>query len=51
MPRPGALLTVADEVRWLGTFLGPWMMRRLRGRSSGDGRTAKRPVPTLVEAA
>ncbi|MDX6762413.1 SGNH/GDSL hydrolase family protein, partial [Streptomyces sp. F8] len=24
-------------------FLGPWLGRRLRGRSSGDGRTAKRP--------
>jgi lysophospholipase L1-like esterase len=31
------------EVRWAGTFLGPWAWRRLRGRSSGDGRTAKRP--------
>ncbi|MEW9547649.1 SGNH/GDSL hydrolase family protein [Nonomuraea sp. NPDC050783] len=35
---------VAAEARWLGTFAGPWLARRLRGRSSGDGRTAKRPV-------
>ncbi|MFL1426482.1 MULTISPECIES: SGNH/GDSL hydrolase family protein [unclassified Nocardiopsis] len=49
IPRPGTLLTVADEVRWLGTFLGPWVMRRLRGRSSGDGRTAKRPALMPVE--
>ncbi len=32
------------EVHWLATFLGPWAWRRLRGRSSGDGRTAKRPA-------
>ncbi|MGW6206721.1 SGNH/GDSL hydrolase family protein [Streptomyces sp. NPDC055089] len=31
------------EVRWAAGFLGPWLGRRLRGRSSGDGRTAKRP--------
>ncbi|MFF8385973.1 SGNH/GDSL hydrolase family protein [Streptomyces kanasensis] len=31
------------ELRWAATFLGPWLGRRLRGRSSGDGRTAKRP--------
>ncbi|MGW2615027.1 SGNH/GDSL hydrolase family protein [Streptomyces sp. NPDC001500] len=33
----------ADELRWAAAFLGPWLARRLRGRSSGDGRTAKRP--------
>ncbi|GLW99161.1 SGNH/GDSL hydrolase family protein [Microtetraspora sp. NBRC 16547] len=32
------------ELRWLATFAGPWIGRRLRGRSSGDGRTAKRPL-------
>lgn len=31
------------EVRWGAAFLGPWLVRRVRGRSSGDGRTAKRP--------
>ncbi|GAA4562580.1 SGNH/GDSL hydrolase family protein [Planotetraspora kaengkrachanensis] len=35
--------TVGGELRWAGTFLGPWLGRRLLGRSSGDGRTAKRP--------
>ncbi|WP_020673931.1 SGNH/GDSL hydrolase family protein [Amycolatopsis nigrescens] len=34
---------VAAELRWAASFLGPWIARRLRGRSSGDGRTAKRP--------
>ncbi|MFC9587189.1 SGNH/GDSL hydrolase family protein [Streptomyces yangpuensis] len=40
-PTPGAAL--AAELRWAAAFLGPWLGRRLRGRSSGDGRTAKRP--------
>jgi len=33
----------AIETRWLGGFLLPWIHRRLTGRSSGDGRSAKRP--------
>ncbi|MEU0237545.1 SGNH/GDSL hydrolase family protein [Nocardiopsis sp. NPDC006198] len=49
MPERSALLAVAEEVRWLGTFLGPWILRRLRGRSSGDGRVAKRPALLPVE--
>ena len=32
------------EVRWLAGFVGPWVWRRVRGRSSGDGRTAKLPA-------
>ncbi|MFG2820524.1 SGNH/GDSL hydrolase family protein [Kitasatospora sp. NPDC048365] len=32
-----------DDLRWLRLHLGPWIGRRLRGRSSGDGRPAKRP--------
>lgn len=34
---------VAEELRWARTFLLPWVRRRLTGRSSGDGRYAKRP--------
>ncbi|GAA2912221.1 SGNH/GDSL hydrolase family protein [Streptosporangium fragile] len=34
---------VGRELAWAGSFLGPWVLRRLRGRSSGDGRVAKRP--------
>ena len=26
-----------------GNYFTPWLIRRLRGRSSGDGRVAKRP--------
>ncbi|MGG2460952.1 SGNH/GDSL hydrolase family protein [Streptomyces sp. RGM 3693] len=33
----------AHELRWAAAFLGPWLGRRLRGRSTGDGHTAKRP--------
>ncbi|MFF3741163.1 SGNH/GDSL hydrolase family protein [Streptomyces sp. NPDC002566] len=41
--RASGLRVVAAELRWAGAFLGPWALRRLRGRSSGDGRHAKRP--------
>lgn len=40
---PGALRMVGTEARWVATFLGPWISRRVRGVSSGDGRVAKRP--------
>ncbi|MFD3696478.1 SGNH/GDSL hydrolase family protein [Streptomyces sp. NPDC058646] len=42
-PAPATRSAVAAELRWAAGFLGPWLGRRLRGRSSGDGRTAKRP--------
>ncbi|GAQ59768.1 SGNH/GDSL hydrolase family protein [Streptomyces scabiei] len=49
-PRPPvpALRAMGAEVRWAVDFLGPWLWRRLRGRSSGDGRSAKRPSPGPV---
>ena len=37
---------LAGELAWVRSFVVPWVGRRVRGRSSGDGRTAKRPVPT-----
>ncbi|MDH6213680.1 SGNH/GDSL hydrolase family protein [Streptomyces pseudovenezuelae] len=40
---PSRLRTVGAELCWVGSFLGPWLARRIRGRSSGDGREAKRP--------
>ncbi|MDI2031430.1 SGNH/GDSL hydrolase family protein [Saccharopolyspora sp. TS4A08] len=40
---PGLLKAVAGEIRWAAVFLAPWLWRRITGRSSGDGRTAKRP--------
>ncbi|MFG3049974.1 SGNH/GDSL hydrolase family protein [Kitasatospora sp. NPDC048239] len=33
---------LAADARWLRTHLGPWIGRRLTGRSSGDGRAPKR---------
>jgi hypothetical protein len=32
-----------DDARWVRHHLGPWIGRRLRGVSSGDGLTCKRP--------
>jgi lysophospholipase L1-like esterase len=32
------------EVEWAKSFAGPWIYRRLTGRSLGDGITPKRPV-------
>ncbi|MEY9967172.1 lysophospholipase L1-like esterase [Streptacidiphilus sp. MAP12-16] len=40
---PGRLQKLRADLRWLGKHLGPWVMRRLTGRSSGDGRAPKRP--------
>jgi lysophospholipase L1-like esterase len=43
--RPRSLPQAACyELRWITSFGGPWIARRIRGRSSGDGRTAKRPL-------
>ncbi|MEU3340821.1 SGNH/GDSL hydrolase family protein [Streptomyces sp. NPDC006668] len=46
------LRAVGAELRWATTFLGPWIVRRARGRSSGDGRRPKRPalLPVTVSA-
>jgi lysophospholipase L1-like esterase len=34
---------VANEAMWIARFLLPKLVRLVRGRSSGDGRSAKRP--------
>jgi lysophospholipase L1-like esterase len=34
---------VANEAMWIASFLLPKLVRLVRGRSSGDGRSAKRP--------
>jgi lysophospholipase L1-like esterase len=33
----------AGDARFARQYLGPWIMRRLTGRSTGDGRMPKRP--------
>ncbi|WP_375478767.1 DUF952 domain-containing protein [uncultured Jatrophihabitans sp.] len=47
-PPAGWVRTAAAEAQWVGTTLLPWVGRRLRGRSSGDGVAAKRPRLTPV---
>lgn len=42
-PTPSRVRATLTELQWAATFLGPWIARRVRGRSSGDGRSAKRP--------
>lgn len=43
--------TVRTEIIWWRTHVNPWVGRRLTGRSSGDGRSAKYPEPVRVGAA
>ncbi|WP_066369666.1 SGNH/GDSL hydrolase family protein [Herbidospora mongoliensis] len=45
---PKRLARYRAELVWVATFLGPWLVRRLTGRSSGNGRFAKRPDLTDV---
>jgi lysophospholipase L1-like esterase len=49
-PRPFRA-AVSEEAAWVRGFVGPWVGRRLRGRSSGDGRVPKRPVPLALPRA
>jgi len=35
---------VMAEAEWFFRYLAPWIGRRITGRSSGDGRMAKRPT-------
>jgi lysophospholipase L1-like esterase len=37
-----------DDARWVREYVGPWVGRRVRGRSSGDGLPPKRPEPAPV---
>ncbi|MBD1318646.1 SGNH/GDSL hydrolase family protein [Gordonia hankookensis] len=38
-----------EDLRFTRSHLAPWVIRRLRGRSSGDSREAKHPMWTAVE--
>jgi lysophospholipase L1-like esterase len=40
---PARLARVRTEIEWSGRHFAPWLLRRARGRSSGDGVVAKRP--------
>ena len=50
-PRPllGRREQAIEHVRWTREFLGPWIHRRLTGRSSGDSISPKRPVLAPVD--
>ena len=50
-PAPARLRREAlrEDAWWLRQYVGPWVGRRLRGRSSGDTVQAKRPVPQPFE--
>jgi lysophospholipase L1-like esterase len=42
-PAPGRAARLRSDLAWLRMHLGPWIVRRLTGRSSGDGLSPKRP--------
>ncbi|MDO3704981.1 SGNH/GDSL hydrolase family protein [Micromonospora sp. C28SCA-DRY-2] len=48
-PRRRRHEVVRAELAWTRRHLLPWLGRHLRGRSSGDDRVAKRPVPLPVD--
>ena len=46
LPPAGAVSrrrALAEDLHWARVHLAPWLIRRARGVSSGDGRPAKRP--------
>jgi lysophospholipase L1-like esterase len=44
-------IAVGREIAWVARYMTPWIMRRIRGRSSGDGILPKRPQLTPIAAA
>ncbi len=42
--------SAVQDVHWFGVHLLPWMVRRLRGVSSGDGMSPKDPMLRMVGA-
>jgi lysophospholipase L1-like esterase len=43
LPRRSWVDARRDDLNWARAYAGPWLQRRLRGVSSGDGMTPKRP--------
>jgi hypothetical protein len=43
-PPASPLRRAGGHAAWAGRHFGPWLGRRLRGQSSGDGIVAKRPA-------
>jgi lysophospholipase L1-like esterase len=44
----GRRAMLAEDLRWVRHYVLPWAWRRLRGRTTGDGITAKRPTLRVV---
>lgn len=44
-PKKLKLFTYIENTIWIITFVLPWLWRRIRGVSSGDGRECKYPTP------
>ena len=49
-PRVSRVRRLGDDARWARAHLAPWIGRRLRGVSSGDGVQPKRPELLPVES-
>jgi lysophospholipase L1-like esterase len=41
---PRGLRDLAADASWIASYVVPWAIRRLRNRTTGTGRSAKRPV-------
>lgn len=50
VPEPAPWAHLADDLSWFGRHFAPWIVRKVRGHSSGDGITAKRPQYSPVVA-
>jgi lysophospholipase L1-like esterase len=48
-PAVGRRAALQANAQWARVHVGPWVHRRLTGRSSGDHRTAKRPALSPVD--
>jgi hypothetical protein len=49
MPRVPWRQARIDDIVWAREYFGPWVLRRLRRQSSGDGIEPKRPVPGSLD--
>lgn len=48
LPKRSFFRKTYEDIRWFITFLIPWMSRRIRGVSSGDGRSPKHVEPVRL---
>ncbi|AKT50255.1 SGNH/GDSL hydrolase family protein [Arsenicicoccus sp. oral taxon 190] len=49
MAAPARSEQLREHAQWAREYVGPWVQRRLTGRSSGDGRLAKAPTLEVVD--